>query len=264
MLNFNTLIEALQPLELGKKPVIAHASLRSFGYIEGGADALVTALLYTCASLMMPAHTYKPLYTPTSGPANNAISYTRGQQWNRLAEPFSPEMTADVMMGVTAENLRQRPECERSSHPLLSFAGLKVKKYLQTQTLDDPFAPLMALANDDGWVLLLGVDHTANTTIHLAEKIAGRKQFTRWALMEDGGVTCCPGFPGCSAGFQAIQPALQPFTRQVTIGNALVQAVPARAVITQAYQAIKKDSLALLCNRPDCERCQAVREGLKN
>lgn len=264
MLNFNTLIEALQPLELGKKPVVAHASLRSFGYIEGGADALVTALLYACpGGLMMPVHTYKPLYTPASGPANNAMNYVRGQQWNRLAEPFTPEMPADVMMGITAENLRQRPDCLRSMHPLLSFAGIRVKKYLQTQTLEDPFAPLLALANDDGWVLLLGVDHTANTTIHLGEKIAGRKQFTRWALLEEGSVVTCPGFPGCSFGFQALAPALQPFSRAVTIGSALVQVFPARAVITQAFQAIKCDSLALLCNRPDCERCASVREGLQ-
>jgi len=263
MLNFNDLIVALEPLGLQKKVVIAHASLRAFGHIEGGADSLVTALLYNIESLMMPSHTYKTLFTPVSGPANNAVNYARAQQWNRLAEPFRPEMPADVMMGTVAEHLRQRPESKRSMHPILSFTGVNVQKFLDTQTLEDPFAPLMALANSDGWCLLLGVDHTANTSIHLAEKLAGRKQFTRWALMEAGNPIVCPGFPGCSAGFEAIAAQMEPFVKKLTVGGALVQTFPLRALITRVYETIKKDPLALLCQRPDCERCAAVREALK-
>lgn len=263
MLNFNSLIEAFQPLGLQKKAVIAHASLRAFGFIEGGADALVTALLYSTGGLMMPSHTYKPLFTPDSGPANNAVNYARAQQWNRLVEPFRPEMPADVMMGVTAEQLRQRPQAQRSSHPLLSFTGVNVQPLLATQTLADPFAPLLALANADGWCLLLGVDHSANTSIHLAEKLAGRRQFTRWARLEDGSTLTCPGFPGCSAGFDALAPEMEPFTIRLTVGSAQIQAFPLRALITRAYEIVKKDPLALLCQRPDCERCAATREALK-
>lgn len=264
MLNFNSLIEALQPLGLQKKAVIAHASLRSFGFIEGGADALVTALLYVTGGLMMPSHTYKPMVTPDSGPANNAVNYARAQQWNRLVEPFRPEMPVDVMMGLTAEGLRQRPESQRSMHPILSFTGVNVQAMLAAQTLEDPLAPLMALANADGWCLLLGVDQTANTSIHLAEKLAGRKQFTRWARLEDGSTLTCPGFPGCSAGFEALAPDMESAVTRLTVGSAQIQAFPLRALISRAYEKIKKDPLALLCQRPDCERCAVVRELLKN
>jgi aminoglycoside 3-N-acetyltransferase len=62
--------------------------------------------------------------------------------------------------------------------------------------LDDPLAPVGALAEENGTVLLIGVNHTVNTSIHYAEKIAGRKQFIRWALTPQG-VRECPGFPGC-------------------------------------------------------------------
>jgi aminoglycoside 3-N-acetyltransferase len=111
----------------------------------------------------------------------------------------------------------------------------------------------------DGWVLLLGVDHTANTCIHFAEKLAGRKQFVRWALTENGTVTC-PGFPGCSAGFEIIEPEVRPFTKTIKVGEATVRALPLRALMVRVIEMIKKDKYALLCNRSDCERCAEVRK----
>lgn len=262
MLDYNELILALQELNLGSKPVIAHASLRSFGQVSGGADAIVTALLYVTGALIMPTHTYKTMVTPDSGPSNNGVNYARAKQWNRLAEPFHAEMPADVMMGLIPENLRQRPGAKRSTHPILSFAGVNADKILAAQTLENPFAPVMEIANTDGWVLLLGVNHTTNTAIHLGEKLAKRKQFTRWALTEQGTVAC-PGFPSCSTGFEALEPALRPHTLTVQAGQAVIRAVPARKVITSTIEVIKKNPLALLCERSDCERCMDVREGLK-
>lgn len=262
MLQFNDLILAFQELKLADKAVIAHASLRAFGEVAGGADSMVSALLYTTGALIMPTHTYKTMITPVSGPLNNAVNYARAQQWNRLAELYLPSMPVDVMMGIVPEFLRQRPNAIRSMHPILSFAGVNAKKFLQAQTLENPFAPILELANADGWVLLLGVDHTTNTAIHLAEKLAGRKQFTRWALTEDGTVAC-PGFPSCSTAFEALEPALRPQTVTLQVGNATVRAIPARTVILRAIEAIKQNPLALLCERTDCERCAAVREGLR-
>ena len=102
------------------------------------------------------------------------------------------------------------------------------------------------------------MNQTVNTSIHYAEKLAGRKQFTRWALTPRG-VRACPGFPGCSAGFQSIAPEVERYTRQAKIGNAVVRAVPLkmlfRAVITQ----IKQNPLALLCQQENCERCNELR-----
>lgn len=259
MLTFNDLILAFETLGLQKKPVIAHASLRSFGFVEGGPDSVVTALEHTLGALIMPMHTYKTMVTPPSGPANNAVDYMRGQQWNRLAEPYNPDMPADVMMGVIPESMRHWPEFRRSSHPILSFGGIRAEKILQTQTIENPFAPLRALTELDGWVLLLGVDHTANTSIHFGEKLAGRKQFVRWALTENGTVTC-PGFPGCSAGFEAIEPELRQFTKTIKAGNATVRALPLRALLMRVVEIVKKDKYALLCSRPDCERCAEVRK----
>jgi aminoglycoside 3-N-acetyltransferase len=259
MLTFNDLTAAFETLGLQNKPVIAHASLRSFGHVEGGADSVVTALMYTVGAIIMPSHTYKTMVTPASGPANNAVNYSRGQPWNRLAEPYSPDMPVDRMMGAIPESLRLWPQARRSSHPILSFAGVRADKILQTQTLENPFGPLRALVELDGWVLLLGVDHTANTSIHFAEKLAGRKQFVRWALTENGTITC-PGFPGCSAGFQVLEPEMRSVTRTITVGEATVRALPLRPLMVRVIERIKQDKYALLCTRTDCERCAEVRK----
>jgi aminoglycoside 3-N-acetyltransferase len=259
MLTFNDLIVALEPLGLQNKPVIAHASLKSFGFVEGGPDSVVTALIYTTGAFIMPSHTYKTMVTPASGPASNAINYSRGQQWNRLAEPYHKDMTPDPLMGVIPDSMRRWPEAKRSAHPILSFTGFHADKVLKTQTIEEPFAPIRALVELDGWVLLLGVDHSANTSIHFGEKLAGRKQFVRWALT-DGGTVTCPGFPGCSVGFEAIEPEVRPFTKTIQVGNATVRALPLRALMVRVIEMIKKDREALLCDRLDCERCAEVRK----
>ena len=49
-------------------------------------------------------------------------------------------------MGKIPELLRQRPEAKRSTHPILSFAGIRADKSLATQTLEEPFAPIRKFA----------------------------------------------------------------------------------------------------------------------
>lgn len=258
-LTFNELVVAFEQLNLQNKPVIVHASLSAFGRVEGGPDSVVTALGYATGAFIMPTHTYKTMVTPASGPANNAINYLRGQQWNRLAEPYRLDMPCDPLMGQVPESMRRWPEAQRSMHPILSFGGFRAEKILKTQTIEDPLAPLRALADQDGWVLLLGVDHTANTSIHLGEKLAGRKQFVRWALT-DAGVVACPGFPGCSAGFEAIEPEVRQYTKAARVGSAEVRALPLRPLLIRVFELIRKDKYALLCKRSDCERCAEVRK----
>ncbi len=118
------------------------------------------------------------------------------------------------------------------------------------------------LTEAGGWVVLLGVDHTVNTSLHYAEKLARRKPFTRWALTPSG-VHECPGFPGCSDGFEALAPRVHALTRQQQVGEACVQALPLAPMIEVAKTLMEEDPRALLCALPDCPRCQAVREGVK-
>jgi aminoglycoside 3-N-acetyltransferase len=259
MLTFRSLISALRQLNLpDAAPVIAHASLSAFGEVQGGAETLLGALLTGFHAWMMPAFTYKTMLVPETGPAHNAMRYGSGKDANRMAEFYHPDLPVDKLIGAVPEALRLHPKTRRSTHPILSFAGVNVDAALNAQSLSEPLAPLGVLADHAGWVLLLGVDHTVNTSIHFAERLAGRRQFTRWALTPQG-VAECPGFPGCSSGFSALEPRLQPFTRVVQAGSAHICAVPLDALIRAVRTALAEDPLALLCEQADCERCQELR-----
>ena len=258
MPDYAELVSAFQALGLQKKPIIAHASLKPFGFIQGGAEAVLDAMLASFASLIMPTHTYRTMIIPEVGPPNNGIRYGSGREKNRMAEPFHPNLRADRLMGILPETLRNHPAAARTAHPILSFAGINADFTLFTQTLFEPLAPIGALAEQDGWVVLINVDHTVNTSIHYGEKLAGRKQFVRWALVEDR-VVECPNYPGDSMGFQAIEEYIRFDTQRVEIGEAFIQAVPLTRLLDVVQALIKKDPLAWLCERTDCERCNAVR-----
>ncbi len=261
MLSYDDLRSSLNELDLKNNPVIAHASLKSFGNVDGGAQTLLRAVLDSVGALVMPAFTYKTMITPSVGPPNNGIIYGDDQNSNAMAEPFTPNMPCDKMMGILPETLRRLPFTKRTSHPIQSFAGVRADKFLAAQTLQNPLGAIEALAESDGWVLLLGVDHTVNTSIHFAEKLAGRKQFTRWALMPTS-IVECPGFPGDSSGFDAIAPDIEKDVRRVQVGDAIVQAISLKTLFLAVIQKINRDPLALLCQRDDCERCMAVREAV--
>ncbi len=258
MLDYSELKSSFESLGLINKPVIAHASLQPFGYILNGADTVLHALSESVKSLIMPTFTYKTMVTPEVGPPNNGITYGMDKDLNRMAQTFTVDMPADPMMGILPEALRNHPESQRTSHPILSFAGLRADPILDAQTLYEPLAPIGVLAEEDGWVVLINVDHSVNTSIHYAEKLAGRKQFIRWAVMENR-VVECPSFPGDSTGFNAIESYIRPDTRRAEIGEAFIQAVPLRQLLQAVQELVKSDPLALLCQRTDCERCNAIR-----
>lgn len=252
--------------ELGldaNRPVLVHASLSAFGSVRGGPQVVLAALLRAFHTVLAPTFTYRCLVTPETGPPDNAAAYGSARDQNSQAEFFRMDLPADPAMGVIAETLRQAAHAQRSPHPLLSFAGINAGKYLRAQSLAEPLAVIDSLAWDGGWVLLLGVNHTVNTSIHHAERLAGRRQFTRWALTYQG-VMQCPRWPGCSNGFNKASHHLQPLTRSVTIGGAEVRAVPLRPMLNLLVDVIRADPLALLCADPHCERCQAVRSHVLN
>ena len=261
MLTFRDLSSAFRNLNLESRPAIAHASLSAFGEVQGGADTVLGALLSVTDTLVMPTFTYKTMIIPAEGPPDNGITYGSAEDANRLAQFFDRDLPADRSMGVMAEALRQHPRARRSTHPIYSFAGINAEQALAAQTLENPFGPIEVLTEADGWVLLLGVGQTANTSIHYAEQLAGRRQFIRWALTYQG-VTACPRWPGCSGGFEQISPHLEWFTRQVPVGETQVQAIPLKSLVDIVWELINDDPQALLCDRPDCERCNAIRQSV--
>lgn len=262
VIGFRQLMRALQSLRIeAGSPVLVHSSLSSFGQVQGGAETVVGALMHVFQSVVVPTFTYNTLIVPEVGPPDNAVQYGAFTDRNMMAEFFHPDMPADRMMGIIAETLRKHPNAFRSRHPVLSFAGVNADQYLEKQILAEPLAPIAAMYDAGGYVLLLGVDHTSNTSIHLGERMANRKNFVRWALIPDM-VVACPNFPFCSDGFDDIQPLIAPFTRKAQVGNAIVQAIPLPELVDSARQLIQADPTALLCDRTDCLSCNTIRRDI--
>jgi len=242
--------------------VLVHTNPDLLGETRGGVQTALSALLTSFDDIMLPAFTRRTQIVPQTGPADNAMEYGGKAEVNSQTEMFSEGMLPDAELGELPELLRQQPYAARSSHPILSFIGIGVDAALQAQSLEEPLAPIRVLADLNGWVLLLGVDHRSNVTLHYAEYLAGRKQFTRWALTKDG-VIECPNMPGCPKGLNAISSAAAGFCRQARLGEYRLLAFPVGALIQIACGMIRLDAQRLLCEDEDCPFCAAVKRSLK-
>ncbi|MCD6360605.1 MAG: AAC(3) family N-acetyltransferase [Armatimonadetes bacterium] len=136
--------------------VQVHSSLSAFGYVEGGADTVVDALL----EVLGPEGT---LMVPTFNHGREKI--------------FDPETSPSVSGRIT-EVVRLRPEAHRSIHPTHPYAAIGplaewlTAGHLETGTfaLDSPLGKLIRRG---GKILLLGVGMNANTAAHVAEAAYG-------------------------------------------------------------------------------------------
>lgn len=262
MVTYRDLVSAFRRLGLGPQShVIAHASLSAFGEVVGSSETIVGAMVATFESVTMPTFTTRTMIVPPVGPPDNAIDYQADAANNDIASIYRPDMPADRSMGIVAETLRLHPDARRSMHPILSFSGVNSEPFLETQSIEEPLAPIGALAEADADVLLLGVDQRANVSIHYAEQQVGRRTFVRWALTPDG-VQRCPKWLGCSDGLGAIGPRLAGISRSIHVGPAKVQVIPLRDLVHLVTSWLREEPLALLCDRPSCARCAAVRASI--
>jgi len=242
--------------------LIVHCSPSPPAGLQGGFETLLAALLESCESLITPSFTPQTMIVPETGPQKNALDYGSYHEQNRQAVFYHPDLPSTHMSEPFVSIVRDHPQAHRSSHPILSFTGINADELLDEQTLLSPFEPIRSLAELDGDVLLIGTDHTFNTTIHYAEQVAGRRSFTRWALTRSGAVTC-PGFPGCAAGFNTLRPRLDAVIRCADLGSTAVSLIPARDLIQTVVGWIHVEPAALLCSNPDCAFCCTVHTEIK-
>jgi len=230
--------------------VMVHSSLSSFGYVEGGPDAVIDALLETVGpegTVMVP--------TFSSGDS----------------EPFDPR-TSPSRVGRTTEVFRIRKEAVRSLHPTHSVAAIGweaielTKDHDKTSPLGKE-SPLDRLVDRDGSVLLLGAPLTTNSTVHVGEIRAGVPYgWERDVKVRDrnGKVreVHLAQVPGHSGAFGKIEKPLRArgAIREMEIGGSLVRLMRARDIIEVTMEMLKRDTAALLCDDPNCARCRGARE----
>lgn len=184
---------------LGLQPgatVLLHSSLSALGWVCGGPVALLLALeqaLGPHGTLVTPAFS-----TGLSEPSLWRNPPVPPAWWDgiRASMPaYDPAVTPTRGMGALVECFRTWPGTRRSAHPQLSFAarGPQAETILAGHALDHPLgerSPLARIYERDGWVLLLGVGHGNNTSLHLAEERAdypGKRTLRQGApLTQDG------------------------------------------------------------------------------
>lgn len=262
----NDLCVGVRQLGLASKPVCVHASLRSFGAVEGGPEAVVQALLDEGCTILVPAFSWEYAVPPLRGTriARNGYDYDRSPSKVGHERVYTAACDdIDNNMGMVARAVLSTPGRARGGHPLCSFAalGTLAHELIDTQTPEAVFAPLAALAKRRGHVLLMGVGLEAATLLHLAELQAGRKLFRRWARSADGSIRAVQT-GGCSDGFPNLAPALASTLSSTVVGRSEWRSYDAAAVLDAAAGVMRRDPMITHCADGDCERCNdAVRGG---
>ncbi|HEX7151967.1 MAG TPA: AAC(3) family N-acetyltransferase [Thermoanaerobaculia bacterium] len=232
--------------------LLVHTSFRAIGPVEDGPSGLIRALreaLGPAGTLVMP--------TMTDGET-----------------VFDPRSTPSSGMGITAETFWRQPGVLRSTHPGGSFAaeGPHAATICAPQPLSPPHGPdsppgsVHAL---DGQVLLLGVTHSENTTLHVAEALARVPYSVEHpTVVEVDGVAqtvmiaetdhCCRRFTLADAWLR--EHGLQ---REGIVGNATARLFASRDLIAVTLPRLAADPLLFLCPRSEgCEECDVARDSV--
>ncbi len=256
---------ALRSLGLREHCLCVHSSLRSFGWVEGGAQTVVDAVLAEGCTLLVPTFTeFQVSPPPHLRPARNGWNYSRAVTEENTSVIYSREMTevAEEDMGAVPAAVARMPQRIRGNHPLCSFAavGPLAEEMIQGQAPLDVNAPLRVLAKMGGFVVLMGVGLQAMTLLHLAEQRAGRVLFRRWANGSEGQIVEVET-GGCSHGFHNLEGLLSPLMREARVGNSRWRVFPATGTLKAASEAIRRDPAVTHCGETPCRCDDAVQGG---
>jgi len=151
---------------LGIRPgdaVLTHSSFKSLGAGEGGPECLISAILKAIGpegTALFPAHTWVD-----AGPHNPPT--------------FDVRNTPSAKVGIVAETARLWPGAVRSVHPTHSVSAIGKDAVWFTEGhyddgicgLGSPYDRLCEFQSGTGWILLLGVNHENNTSLHMVEEL---------------------------------------------------------------------------------------------
>ncbi len=241
-----------QLLKLGVAPdgvLLVHAAFSRTGPVEGGPGGLIDALreaLGSDGTLVMPSMS------------------------DDDEHPFDPRETPCRGMGVVADTFWRLPGVLRSDSPH-AFAAIGPAAVAITAPHPPEFphginSPVARVYERDGQVLLLGVGHDANTTVHLAESLAGvRYRRSKYVtLLKDGKQQRLDyrEIDHCCENFNLVDEWLERGNLQQrgTVGYGQARLMRARDIIKMACSRLREDETVFLHPKGVCGECDEARK----
>ena len=243
-----------QLLDLGVAPggvLLVHTAFSQVKPVEAGPLGLIAALLAALGpegTLVMPSMT------------------------DDDDHPFDPRHTPCIGMGVVANTFWQLPDVLRSDSPhAFAAQGPQASRITAPHPVEVPHgldSPVGRVYELDGQVLLLGVGHDANTTIHLAETLAGvryrRQKYV--LLLTEGRVTrfdyteidhCCQNFNLVGGWLET-----EKLQRRGRIGYAEARLIRSRDIVKVVTKQIQSNETVFLHPPGVDEECDEARASL--
>jgi aminoglycoside 3-N-acetyltransferase len=242
---------------LGVQPggvLLVHTSYRAVRPVVGGPAGLIAALLAAV------------------GPAGTVVMPSSTGNDDELFDPATTPAAVDL--GVVADTFWRLPGARRSQHPF-AFAALGPHAAAITA---DPLplpphileSPVGRVYQRDGQVLLLGADHSADTTIHLAELLGGAPYRVSHA-------TTVPDARGrpvridygendhCCQRFALLDEWLRPAGLQADgqVGHAHARLARSEDIVRVAREHLREDPLIFLHEpQAGCWECDLARQSV--
>lgn len=245
-----------QLLDLGVKPggiLLVHASFSKIRPVDGGALGLIDALreaLGPDGTLVMPSMTSDDDH------------------------PFDVQRTPCPDMGVVAETFWRRPQVLRSDCPhAFAAAGPLASQITVPHPVDPPHgldSPVGRVYELDGQVLLLGVGHDANTTVHLAEWLAGvRYRRDKYVTLLEKGLPVRFEYreiDHCCQNFNLVDNWLETQKRQRRgkVGHGKARLFRSRDVVAVVRDQLRANETAFLHPKGIDEECDDAWKSLTN
>jgi aminoglycoside N3'-acetyltransferase len=185
---------------------------------------------------------------------------------------FDPATSPCRSMGVVADTFWRLPGVLRTDSPhAFAAAGPRAREITRNQPVDVPHgpdSPVGRVHDLDGEVLLLGVGHDGNTTLHLAENLARvryRKQAMATVLLE-GRVTRCQydEVDHCCENFALLDGWLDGagLQRRGMVGHGEARLARSRDLVQVAVAHLRENETVFLHPSGVCGECDEARAAL--
>ena len=188
------------------------------------------------------------------------------------AHAFDPATSPCHSMGIVADTFWRQPGVVRTDSPhAFAAAGPHAPAITRDQPVDIPHgpdSPVGRVHELDGQVLLLGVGHDANTTLHLAENLAGvRYRLQAMAtVMVAGRVTRChyEEVDHCCENFSLMDRWLDAagLQRRGPVGQGEARLARSRDLVRVAVGHLQEDETVFLHPPGICGECDEARASL--